>query len=93
MYNAAILLPFVSICLHHQAFYKMFRHLLRKKVRSIEIQDDKEFLCEIINFHSTVKGWFLESAQVYSPHLMIQLICNMFILAVTVFQLDLVMIH
>lgn len=37
-------------------------------------------------------SWFLESAEVYSPFLLIQLICNMLIVAICVFQLDLVRI-
>lgn len=34
--------------------------------------------------------WFLYTAKVYSPFVLIQLICNMFVLASAVYQMDLV---
>lgn len=43
-------------------------------------------------FFPDVFSWFLESAEAYSPFVLIQLICNMLALACCFFQLDLVTI-
>ncbi|XP_055306184.1 odorant receptor 85b-like [Sitodiplosis mosellana] len=88
LYNGAVLIPFISICLHHWAFYKIFCHLLRYLDRHDENRNDKEFVCDIIDFHNSIKRWFSESAKLYGPHLMVQLICNMLMLVMPVFQLD-----
>lgn len=46
-----VLLLFISICLHHQAFHKLFEHLVYHKSKKC----DKVFLCDLIRFHITVK--------------------------------------
>ncbi|XP_055310916.1 putative odorant receptor 69a [Sitodiplosis mosellana] len=84
VYNGAILLSFVSICLHHQAFYNIFYYSLRKLGRP----NEKELLCDLVDFHNSIKSWFSETADIYSPHFMVQLIINVLMLAIFVFQLD-----
>ncbi|XP_055296841.1 odorant receptor 22a-like [Sitodiplosis mosellana] len=88
VYNGVILLSFVSICLHHQAFNKMLRHSLRKLERPAENRNDREFLCKLIDFHNSIKSWFLETADIYSPHFVVELIGNMLLLSAFVFHLD-----
>lgn len=56
---AMLLLPFISICWHHQAFYKVFRHSLRQmdSPDAVEGQDNEEQLVRLIRFHATIKEW------------------------------------
>lgn len=50
------LMLFLSICMHHQAFSKMFKYLVDKLNRSdVENQCDKKSLCNLIRFHISVK--------------------------------------
>lgn len=63
--NGALLLLFVSVCWHHQAFYEMFRHSVRKLNVPNEYQNDAELLCQLIRFHILVKRW-VESMRWYS---------------------------
>lgn len=53
--NGALLLLFISMCLHHQAFYRMFRNSLCKLNRPDKRRNDKEHLCNLIRFHISVK--------------------------------------
>lgn len=58
--NGVILLLFISMCLHHRAFFAIFQHNLRdldKANRKRDIKATKYFICELIRFHSMVKGW------------------------------------
>lgn len=55
--NGALLVLFVSICLFHQAFSKMFEHSLRKLGESGGDHNDEELLCQLIQFHISVKKW------------------------------------
>lgn len=55
--NGALLLLFVSISMHHQAFYKMFEHSLRQLSESNRSQNNVELLQRLINFHILVKEW------------------------------------
>ncbi|XP_055297593.1 odorant receptor 2a-like [Sitodiplosis mosellana] len=66
----------------------MLRHKLRKLERPDENRNDEDFLCEIIDFHNTIKSWFSETANLFSLHLLAQLIGNMLMLAISVFQFD-----
>lgn len=54
--NGSILLLFIAICLHHRAFYNRFENSLHKFNCSNQETDSREILCEIIDFHNTVKG-------------------------------------
>lgn len=57
--NGALLLFFISMCWHHQAFSKIVRHFLCKSDHSNGKRNDKEFLCEIIRFHVSIKEYVL----------------------------------
>lgn len=49
--NGSLLLLFVSLCMHHQAFYQMFQYSTSK----LESRNAQEQLCKLIRFHSSVK--------------------------------------
>lgn len=49
------LVLFISLCLHHQAFYKMFQFFLRKFDCTDPKQNNQEILCELIRFHVMVE--------------------------------------
>lgn len=50
--SAAFFILFISLCLHQQAFYEIFRHKLAKFEKK---QNDKKLLFEVIEFHNSVK--------------------------------------
>lgn len=54
LFNSLILL-FISISLHHQAFYKRFKHSLREIERPGEKRNNERFLCELVRFHITIR--------------------------------------
>lgn len=49
--NGAILLLFMSICLHHQAFYRMFEKSVQELDHFDSKRNDEELLCNLIRFH------------------------------------------
>lgn len=54
--NGSLLLFFISMCLHHRAFLKMFEHFLM----NLNKQDDqykKGNLSKLIKYHNLIKGW------------------------------------
>lgn len=53
--NGSFLLLFISICLHHQAFSKMFQYFVQKFTKDDEYQNHKDFLCHLFRFHVSVK--------------------------------------
>ena len=57
LYNGAVLLTFVSICLHHKAFSGMFQHKLRNLEGPTKNRSEKDFFHNIIDLHNTVKRW------------------------------------
>lgn len=61
--NGVLLLWFISMCFHHQAFYEMFSHCVRQLERVDERRNQKQRLCELINFHNTAKEWVKNSNQ------------------------------
>lgn len=46
---------FVSICLHHRAFYQVFVYSVNKIGQSET--SERELLCELIHFHTSVKRY------------------------------------
>lgn len=54
--NGWLLLVFVSICLHHQAFYKMFHRKIRELNEPDRCENDEQFLCNLIQFQNTARG-------------------------------------
>lgn len=63
--NGTILLFYVSLCLHHRAFYEMVKHSI---VKSNQQSDDGVydnrcggiFLHDLIQFHMSIKGWVFD---------------------------------
>lgn len=56
--NGTFLLLFVAICMHHQAFLKVFKTVIAKSNQSINTngkQSTARFLCKLIRFHLSVK--------------------------------------
>lgn len=53
--NGSILLLFISICLHHRAFYKRFENSMHRFNSSVHEKRANEILCEVIDFHNCVK--------------------------------------
>lgn len=54
-----LLMFFVSICLHHQAFYKMFKHWIDQRNRQERNNSDEVFLCDLIRFHIMIKAYVM----------------------------------
>lgn len=52
---AAVLLLFISLCLHHRTFHQMFDHKLLQMGKLNRAQNEKELICFLIRFHTTVK--------------------------------------
>lgn len=52
---STLLIFFISICLHHQAFYKMFSHLVFELNTMHENRNRKQLMREIVRFHITAK--------------------------------------
>lgn len=50
-----LLKVYISICFHHQAFYEIFSHLVRKFDRLDENQNRQKNICELVRFHSVAK--------------------------------------
>lgn len=53
--TGVLLLLFMSICLHHRAFYKRFQHSLRALDQPNEIENIDKFICDLIRFHISIK--------------------------------------
>ena len=55
-----LLIFFVAICLHHQAFYKMFKMWIdaqneQQQEKNRDNRSDEQFLCDLIRLHISVK--------------------------------------
>lgn len=59
--SGALLILFVSVSLHHQAFYKIFKYKLDAVDRCEENQCDEMFLRDLIRFHISAKEWVLQT--------------------------------
>lgn len=53
--SGSFILFFISLCLHHQAFYFVFQHLVRKLGKMSEKRNDEDTLRKMIRFHISVK--------------------------------------
>ncbi|XP_055309884.1 odorant receptor 82a-like [Sitodiplosis mosellana] len=96
--NGALILLFISLCVHHRAFLRCFKLFTCKldliqtngrKKSNKKPDDKKKALFELIRFHVSIKSFFLESAQVYSPHIAVVLIFSTLMMACDVFHIDL----
>ncbi|XP_031626227.1 uncharacterized protein LOC116342669 [Contarinia nasturtii] len=81
-------LIFISMCFHHEAFYEMFQHKMRKLNHPDENGNERKLLCKIIQFQISIRNWFLHSSKVYTLVIMIELIQNMLGLAIVIFELE-----
>lgn len=52
--TGSALMLFISICIHHGAFSKMFKHTAQKLGQ--QNTGNSEILRELVNFHNSVKG-------------------------------------
>lgn len=55
--NAAIVLLFVAICLHHRAFYEMYCYELNKLNCVDKHRNNQQFLSDLIEFHISFKKY------------------------------------
>lgn len=54
--NGLFITLFISMCLQHSAFYKMFRHFVQKLDDPGKNRDNEELICKLIEFHTTTKA-------------------------------------
>lgn len=54
--NGTLILLFISVCLHHQAFYKRHRYLVNRLQYINHSWKNKETFHDLIQFHISVKG-------------------------------------
>lgn len=50
-----LLIVYISICFHHQAFYEIYSHLVRKFDRLELNQNRQKNICELVRFHVMAK--------------------------------------
>lgn len=50
-------LLYISICLHHRAFYKVIQNSLHTLDHADRHQNYEVFLCKLIRFHISTKRW------------------------------------
>lgn len=55
VFNGTTLLLFVSICLHHRAFRRLFQSLLNRLDEPEKSRSDQEILRNLIEFQITAK--------------------------------------
>ncbi|XP_055307926.1 odorant receptor 85c-like [Sitodiplosis mosellana] len=91
--NGTVVILFVSICLHHQAHFKIFQKSLTKLNGPGENRNDATLLRALIQFHGSAMNWFMASAQVHSGYILVQLLCSMLMMACVIFQMDLALKH
>lgn len=53
--NGPVLMLFVSICMHNQAFYEMFAHSVREMDDLRDVQKEKAHIFYLVQFHVTAK--------------------------------------
>lgn len=55
LFSGVMLLWFISMCIHHQAFYQMFLHYVHQSDALKENKNLNSHLCELVEFHISVK--------------------------------------
>lgn len=53
--NGVFLVLFISLCLHHGAFYERFRYSMNKWNETGSYRNDRKSFCELMQFHILVK--------------------------------------
>lgn len=56
-FNGTLVLLFIAICLHHEAFFKMHQHLLHNLDKVDKSRNNKKFLCKLINFQVSIRRY------------------------------------
>lgn len=88
--NSCFLSLFIGISIFHRAYQKLCRSLIDRIAKTNQPLECQNLLRTIIEMHLTAKDTFLQSAQTFSPCILIILMCSMVYLACSIFQLDLV---
>lgn len=55
--NGVLVLLFISMCWHHQAFFRMYHRSLIEFEHEEENRNDKRFLCDLIQFQNMAKEY------------------------------------
>lgn len=55
--NAAVLIFFISMCLHHRAFYQIFQQSVGKLEYCDKYRNDSKFICELVRYFVLVKEY------------------------------------
>lgn len=71
--NGVVVVLFISMCLHNQAFHKMFEYHLRQFNCQDKNRNDRDEICKLlIEFYNSVRGWETP----FSPCVFFQCICS-----------------
>lgn len=54
-FNGTLMVFFISMCLHHDAFNKMLQHFLRKLGTPNSNHKNEKILCNLVRFHNLTK--------------------------------------
>lgn len=110
--NGSLLLFFMSMCIYHRAFLKIFEHSV-DNLDAIKGRNKEKCVLDLIRFHISTKKWepgidngvqlkmlihvplffqccrwFIESAKIYSPFIILELICCTIIMAIVILYFD-----
>lgn len=55
--NGIVLALFISLCVHHEAFFDIFNHLVSECDYRDVNRRNESFLCNLVRFHVTIKQW------------------------------------
>lgn len=55
--QGAVLLLFISLCQHHEAFLTIFHHLLMRFQQNDKRTYSRHLLSNLVRFHNTAKKW------------------------------------
>lgn len=97
--NGAILSLFIGFCEYLHAFRNHFEASITKindingnkaaNVLTTRIKM-KSVLCEVIEFHNSIKDFFIETTELHSIFILLEMLSSMIFLSCGLFQLDLV---
>lgn len=59
--NCITIILFISMCLHHCAFYKLFKHTIKEWNCCQQNQCSKTMICHLVRFHISVKTYVSQS--------------------------------
>lgn len=78
LYNGIFVALFVSICLHHRAFYRMYECLVQRLDEPDNSRSDQEILREIVDLQVLTKEWVSILTHLFSEQAIIELNCCRF---------------